>query len=64
MGMNESQVIVSKGEKSIRDRIFTVRGVQVMLDRDLASVYNVSTSAFNQAVKPTRQGFLRNSCSS
>ena len=51
MGMNEHQVIVSKGETSIRDRIFTVRGVQVMLDRDLASVYNVSTSAFNQAVK-------------
>ena len=51
MGMNEGQVIVSKGEMSIRDRIFTVRGVQVMLDRDLAAVYNVSTSAFNQAVK-------------
>lgn len=37
--------------RSIRDCIFTVRGVQVMLDRDLAAIYQVSTSAFNQAVK-------------
>ena len=34
-----------------RSRIYTVRGVQVMLDRDLASAYHVSTTAFNQAVK-------------
>ena len=37
--------------RSIRDCIFTIRGVQVMLDRDLAAIYQVSTSAFNQAVK-------------
>ena len=34
-----------------RSCIYTVRGVQVMLDRDLASAYHVSTAAFNQAVK-------------
>ena len=37
--------------RSIRDCIFMIRGVQVMLDRDLAAIYQVSTSAFNQAVK-------------
>jgi ribosomal protein L4 len=35
----------------IQDRIFTIRGVQVMLDRDLASAYDVETRVLNQAVK-------------
>lgn len=35
----------------IENLIFTVRGVQVMLDRDLARLYEVTTSALNQAVK-------------
>lgn len=34
-----------------RNLIFTIRGVLVMLDRDLASVYGVETKALNQAVK-------------
>lgn len=36
---------------SIQARIFSVRGVQVMLDRDLAALYQVETKALNQAVK-------------
>ena len=35
----------------IQHRIFTFRGVQVMLDRDLAIQYQVATKALNQAVK-------------
>lgn len=35
----------------IRDRIFTIRGQQVMVDRDLAVLYGVETKALNQAVK-------------
>ena len=35
----------------VRGRILTVRGVQVLLDRDLAELYGVSTGALNQAVK-------------
>jgi hypothetical protein len=31
--------------------IFTIRGVQVMIDRDLATVYAVETRVLNQAVK-------------
>ena len=38
-------------EMSIRDRIYTIRGVKVMLDFDLAEIYGYSTSAFNQQVK-------------
>ncbi len=35
----------------IQDKIFTIRGVQVMLDRDLAELYEVETKVLNQAVK-------------
>lgn len=35
----------------IESKIFTVRSVQVMLDRDLAEIYQVETRVLNQAVK-------------
>ena len=37
--------------------IRTIRGIRVMLDRDLAKIYGVSTKAFNQAVKRNRERF-------
>ncbi|MBO4716613.1 MAG: ORF6N domain-containing protein, partial [Spirochaetales bacterium] len=38
-------------QEDIRNRIYTIRGVQVMLDSDLAAIYGYSTTAFNQQVK-------------
>jgi hypothetical protein len=35
----------------IEKRIFSIRGIQVMLDRDLAELYEVETRALKQAVK-------------
>jgi len=35
----------------IQTRIFSIRGVQVMLDRDLAELYQTETKILNQAVK-------------
>ena len=35
----------------IKDAIYTIRGVKVMLDADLAVIYGYSTKAFNQQVK-------------
>ena len=35
----------------LQDKIFTVRGIKVMLDFDLAQLYEVETKALNQAVK-------------
>ena len=37
--------------EGIKELIFTVRGVQVMLDRDLARLYQVQTKVLNQSVK-------------
>lgn len=38
-------------EKEIQNKIFTIRNQQVMLDRDLAQLYQVETRALKQAVK-------------
>lgn len=37
--------------QSIQNRIYELRGERVMLDRDLAALYEVETKVFNQAVK-------------
>ena len=41
----------------IQSRIFTIRGVQVMLSPDLADLYQVETRSFNQAVKRNAERF-------
>lgn len=35
----------------IENRIFIIRGIKVMLDRDLAELYEIKTMVLNQAVK-------------
>lgn len=35
----------------IQNKIYEIRGLRVMLDRDLAALYEVQTKALNQAVK-------------
>lgn len=49
--MTPKNDITNRGPQSIERAIYTFRGVQVMLDRDLAKMYNVETKALNQAVK-------------
>ena len=44
-------------ERSIRDKIYIIRGVQVMLDFELAEIYGFNTSAFNQQVKRNEERF-------
>ncbi len=41
----------------VRNKIHAIRGVQVILDRDLAELYNVETKAINQAVKRNSERF-------
>ena len=41
----------------IEERIFTIRGKQVMLDRDLAQLYGVETKQLNRAVKRNLERF-------
>ena len=55
--MNDLIVEELSNSDVIRSRIFTIRGVQVMLDRDLAELYGVATKVLNQAVKRNIERF-------
>ena len=44
-------------EKIIENRIFTIRGQKVMIDKDLAELYEVKTMVLNQAVKRNQKRF-------
>ncbi|MDD5450822.1 MAG: ORF6N domain-containing protein [Desulfovibrionales bacterium] len=41
----------------IKSRIYTIRGVQVMMDSDLAKIYGVGTKVLNRAVKRNIERF-------
>lgn len=41
----------------IQNRIYEIRGLKVMLDYDLAELYEVQTRALNQAVKRNMKRF-------
>ena len=42
---------------ALDDKIFIIRGIQVMIDKDLAELYQVETWALNQAVKRNIEKF-------
>lgn len=44
-------------EKDIADRIYIIRGQKVMIDRDLADLYEVETRILKQAVKRNNNRF-------
>jgi hypothetical protein len=44
-------------QETIKSKIFTIRGKQVMMDRDLAVLYGVETKVLNQAVKRNLERF-------
>ena len=48
--------------QTIENKIFTIRGVQVMLDRDLAELYEVETKRINEQVKRNIERFPEEFC--
>ena len=44
-------------ENNIKDKIYTIRNLQVMLDKDLAELYGVETKRINEAVKNNQDKF-------
>ena len=54
---NGNITVYNHSIKEIEEKIFTFRGVQVMIDKDLADVYGVKTKALNQAVKRNIERF-------
>ena len=45
-------------ENSIKDKIHTIRNLQVMLDKDLAELYGVETKRINEAVRNNQDKFM------
>lgn len=54
--MTENQLIALE-ENEIGNKIYTIRGLQVMLDGDLAELYGVTTFNLNKAVKRNIERF-------
>ena len=46
-----TQEIIIHNADDLKNKIYTIRGVHVMLDSDLAEIYGYSVKAFNQQVK-------------
>ncbi|MBT4824086.1 ORF6N domain-containing protein [Candidatus Woesearchaeota archaeon] len=55
----KNKIIITNIDK-IKDKIYTIRGLQVILDKDLAKWYNVETKVLNQAVKRNKFRFPNN----
>lgn len=54
---NRNDTAVVLREEQLRALIYKVRGVEVMLDSDLARLYGIETRVFNQAVKRNLERF-------
>ena len=60
MGLNNNDIVICKND--IENLIFQVRGQQVMLDCDLANLYNVETKRLNESVKRNINRFPLSVC--
>ena len=58
----QQSAIVPATDTQIRDLIYVIRGQQVMLDRDLAMLYDVETRTLNQAVTRNPRRFPESFC--
>ena len=55
--MEQNTQIVIHNADEIRSKIYTIRGVQVMLDFELAEIYGYETKRFNEQVKNNIERF-------
>ena len=49
--------IIIHSENDLKDKIYMIRSVQVMLDKDLAEIYGYATNRFNEQVKNNSEKF-------
>lgn len=68
MGEKTNEIVVNESEEmvinenTIKNLIYVIRGQQVMLDKDLAFLYQVETGALNRAVKRNIKRFPESFC--
>ena len=56
VNMADSEIMVVD-ERLLKDKIYIVRGTQVMLDFELAEIYGYETRYFNRQVQNNRDRF-------
>ena len=56
----EKTTVLNEIAFDIKDKIYIIRGVQVMLDFDLAEIYGYETGNFNRQVKNNSERFVGN----
>ena len=49
--------VIEVTEELLREKLYEIRGVKVMLDADLAEIYGYTTKAFNQQIKNNLEKF-------
>ena len=57
MTTEENKEIVIVDDKTIKDKIYLIRGQKVMLDADLAEIYGYETKNFNRQIKNNIEKF-------
>jgi hypothetical protein len=60
--MAKKQVKVGFTDESVMNKILFIRNKKVMIDRDLAELYGVTTSQLNQQVKRNPGNFQKILC--
>lgn len=55
--MSDDNKLIIVDETTLKDKIYTIRGQQVMLDFDLAEIYGYETKNFNRQVKNNIERF-------
>lgn len=55
--MGDKKEIVIVDEQSLKDKVYVIRGQQVMLDSDLAELYGYETKNFNRQVNNNKERF-------
>ena len=60
--MKDDNTLIQIEETSITNLIYTIRGKQVMIDRDLADLYQVQTKRLNEQVKRNSARFPEEFC--
>ena len=60
MGKLMQNEVIIYNDNEIQNRILTIKNQQVMIDRDLAELYEVETKVLNQAVKRNIERFPSN----
>ena len=53
----KNKIVVQNQEISIKDKIYSIRDIQIMLDRDLAELYGVEPKRLNEQVKRNIERF-------